>query len=96
MQRNIKTHFYQNRKYHDPVQINSSTDANRAVAQCILHLQIARYDADSAEVYDDETGELHAQIKRNMHGDITILYKRSPADYETRLAIGALFGKDNK
>jgi hypothetical protein len=71
-------------------------DANRAVAQCILHLQIARYDADSAEVYDDETGELHAVVTRSINGRIQIEYRRDPVKFETRLTIGALFGKVKK
>jgi hypothetical protein len=89
--RNIKTKFYINKRYSDPVRVNSSSNANVAVARCILHLQIGHYNADAAEVYDDETGELHAQIKRSVNGNIVIVYKRDPLKFQARLAIGSLF-----
>ena len=88
--RNIKTKYYVGKKYDEPVKVNTSIDANRAVATCILHMQINHYGATSAEVYDDASGQLHALIRRAISGTITIDYKRDPAKYETRLAIGAL------
>jgi hypothetical protein len=96
MQRYVKTKFYIGKRYHDPVQINSASDANTAVATCVLRMQINQYSATSAEVYDDNTGELHAIVTRSINGQIRIDYRRDPVKFETRLAIGALFGKDKK
>lgn len=82
--RTIKTVYY--RRGQDP-RVNRSTDANRAVATCVLHMQINQYGAHAAEVYDDETGALHAAIKRSVTGTITIVYSRDPAQYETKYAL---------
>ena len=81
MSRDIKTVYFLNREV---VRTNSSLDANRAVAQCILHMQINHYGANAAEVYDEATGQLHAQVKRKVNGDIVIVYRRDPTKYEYR------------
>lgn len=94
--RQIKTKFYAGRDYANPVKINSSSDANTAVATCVLHMQINHYGATTAEVYDDSSGQLHAIVKRSINGQLTISYRRDPVAFETRLAIGALFDKKNK
>jgi hypothetical protein len=85
----IKTVYYDRRA--QPLQINRSMDPNRAVAQCVLHMQINHYGASAAEVYDNETGELHAAIKRSIQGNLSIVYQRNPQDFERRYAIGFLF-----
>lgn len=85
----IKTVYY--RRGEDP-KITRSGNANRAVATCILHMQINQYGSHIAEVYDDDTGELHAQIKRSVSGTITIVYSRDPLKYETKYAPGYLLG----
>lgn len=95
MQRNIKTFYYvalpnQSHINLDPAFTNSSKDSNRAVAQCVYHMQINHYGARVAEVFDSESGELHAQVKRAINGNIEIVYKRDPAKFETRLALSAL------
>ena len=84
MSRVIKTTYYNHKR--QPVQNNSSTDANRAVAQCVLHMQINHYGASVAEVYDGQSGELHAVVARSKGGNIAITYKRDPAQYERKLA----------
>lgn len=97
--RNIKTKYYVNKRYSDPIQVNSGSDANIAVAKAVLHMQVAHYrdenrnPATACEVYDNESGQLHAVVTRSPLGQIQISYKRDPAKYETRLAIGALFDK---
>lgn len=83
----IKTVYY--RRGEDP-KITRSGNANRAVANCVLHMQINQYGSHLAEVYDDETGELHAQIKRSVTGAIHIVYSRDPLKYETKYAFGHL------
>lgn len=88
MSRDIKTAYYN--MQGDKVKTNTSTDSNRAVAQCVLHMQVNHYGARVAEVWDGESGELHAAIKRDFQGNIKITYKRDPKSYERRIAMSAL------
>lgn len=73
--RNIKTAYWYKGKC---VQINSSTNVDRAVGQAITHMRRNSYRAHYVEVYDaDEADLLHCQVKRNpATGDISI-YERS-------------------
>lgn len=95
--RQIKTKYYVGKRYADPIQTNSSKDANLSVATAVLHMQVAHYrdingnPATSCEVYDNDSGQLHAIVTRSPLGQIQIAYKRNPEMYEKRLAIGALF-----
>lgn len=88
MSRVIKTKYWVDyrAREEDTIRVNSSTNANQAVATCILHMQIDHYGAALAEVWDDETGALHAVIKRKANGNIEIVYKRNPKKFEVRLA----------
>lgn len=102
-ERNIKTKYYVNKRYGDPIRTNSASDANMAVAQAVLRMQIGFYTDDAGqaatacEVYDDASGQLHAVVTRSAAtGQIQIAYKRDPSKYETRLAIGAIMGKQKK
>lgn len=72
--------------------INKALNANRAVEKCVAHMQIDHYNAHLAEVYDVETGELHAQIKWNRDGTLRIYLKRNPRNFETKYAISHLIG----
>lgn len=83
----IKTVYF--RRGADP-KVNHSKNANRAVTTCIAHMQINHYGSHLAEVYDAETGELHAQVKRSKDGSLHIYYNRDPLEYETKYAIGHL------
>lgn len=83
----IKTVYH--RRGEDP-KVNRSKDANRAVAQCVRHMMINHYGSHLAEVYDAETGELHAQIKRSVDGSLKIVFQRDPSKYETKYAVSFL------
>jgi hypothetical protein len=72
--RNIKTVYY---FLHEAVKVTHSVWANNAVPNAIGHMQVNQYEATHCEVYDVANGELHAVIKRNVLGDITILFKRT-------------------
>ena len=85
--RTIKTVYFDHKR--QTIKTNSSLDANQAVGKAVLHMQINRYGATSAQVYDDSTGELHADIRRAQSGTITIVYKRDPTVYERRLSLEA-------
>lgn len=89
--RTIRTDFFESGSAL-PVQKNLSTDANRAVAQAVYMLQINRYGARVAQVYDIATGELHADLRRKMNGSIIVLYARNPQEYETRFSVTHLLG----
>lgn len=89
MTRTIKTVFFKPGSLTEWVRVNTSTDANRAVAQCVYFMQIDRYGANVAEVFDEEHGELHAVVKRNTTG-ITIVYKRDPQKHEVKYAVSHL------
>lgn len=77
--RPIKTAFYVS---GEVVHVNSSANPNRAVAQCVAHMQVNHYSATAAEVYDHSTGELHAVVKRHVQGNINIVFKRDPLAFE--------------
>lgn len=86
--RPIKTVFY---SAGDEVHTNSASNPNRAVAQCVAHMQVNHYGATAAEVYDHTTGELHAVVKRHVQGNINIIYKRDPLAFEPmRLAASSI------
>lgn len=63
------------------LKVNRASDPNRAVPNCIAHMQINKYGASIAEVWDTETSELHAVIRRSMNGNINIVYRRDPMNY---------------
>lgn len=88
--RPIKTVYH---RRGDKPQVNRSSDANRAVGTAVLHMQINQYASHVCEVYDEETGELHAQIKRSVDGTLKIVYSRDPSKYETRYATSFLIVK---
>ena len=69
----IKTVYYFRGKV---LKINHALYANNAVPQCVYHMQLNRYAASTAEVFDETDGTLHAVIKRGMGGMITIVFKR--------------------
>lgn len=69
-----------------------SKDANRAVAQCVRHMIVNHYGSHLAEVYDDGTGELHAQLKLMKDGTLVVYMKRDAKQFETRWALSYLIG----
>lgn len=71
--RTIQTTYYFNKMV---VKNTASLHANNAVPNCVKHLQTNDYEANVAEVYDSETGELHAVITRRVNGSIVIIFKR--------------------
>jgi hypothetical protein len=87
-ERTIRTTYYGTKL--EALRNNSSSDANRAVATCVLHMQIDHYGAQAAEVYDTETGELHAAVRRWKDGSLRIVYQRDPRSHERKFAVAAL------
>jgi hypothetical protein len=52
--------------------------AATAVPNAIMHMQMDDYTATCCEVWDEVNGELHAVIKRNVKGNISIVFSRIP------------------
>ena len=72
--RPIQTVFYQGK---DAIKITRSKWANSAVPNAVKHMQTHQYEATHCEVYDIESGILHAVLKMPIGGtEIRILFKR--------------------
>lgn len=84
MKRLVKTSYMDGS--YDRIKVTSSSDANRAVANCVMRMQVNEYGATVAEVYDDETGDLHAVVKRWVDGRLNIVYHRDPIIYAEKVA----------
>ena len=72
--RTIQTTYFGNRNV--VLKVNKASYANSAVLRAVDHMQMNDYGARVAEVFDDETSELHAVITNNVKGEIRIIYKR--------------------
>lgn len=68
----IKTTFYKGKTL---LKINHAKHANAAVVRAVGHMQTNHYGATVAEVYDEQTGELHAVLTRSISG-MKIVFKR--------------------
>lgn len=71
--RPVITQYFRDKKL---LRVNAAKWVNKAVVNCINHLQLNHYGATLAEVYDGITGELHAVVHHNAVGKITILFQR--------------------
>ena len=71
--RNIRTDYSFRGKL---LKTTRSLYANNAVPNCVNHMQFNHYEASVAEVYDENTGDVHAVITRNIHGKMVIVLKR--------------------
>jgi hypothetical protein len=74
--RPIQTVYYEDIRGRHPVKITRSRWALNAVPNCVKRMQLNEYGATLAEVYDTETGELHAVIRHTMDREIKILFQR--------------------
>lgn len=68
----IKTTFYKGKNL---IKTNHSKHSNSAVIRAVGHMQTNQYGATVAEVYDEESGELHAVLTRSVSG-MKIVFKR--------------------
>lgn len=69
--RTIKTIYYRGRKV---VKQNRALHPENAVLCAVEHLHSNKYQALTAEIFDEETGVLYAVIRRGFKG-INILFK---------------------
>lgn len=80
----IRTDYYFGGKI---VKVTRSLHANSASKNCFDHMQTNDYEATVAEVYDEDTGELHAVIRRRVGGEadpvhVSTAFKRKPEPKE--------------
>lgn len=73
VKRPITTVYYERKKV---VKTTHAGRANRAVLNCVNHLQLNHYGASLAEIFDTVSGVLHAVIAYSVVGKITIIFKR--------------------
>jgi hypothetical protein len=86
----VKTvYFIRGRKPYVP---RRSTNPNRAVMTAVGHMQINQYGAHLCEVYNAETGERYAAIKRSVTGRLTIDYDYDTRAKETRYSLAFVLG----
>jgi hypothetical protein len=76
----IKSHYYLGKEL---MRRNSASNPLRAVSRCVEHLRLNSYQATHAEVFDASNGKLHAVVKRDIHGNVHILYERKLQATET-------------
>lgn len=74
MNRPIRTRYFRGK--HSPVRETAAGTACAAVPNAVMHMQLNHYDATECEVWNDETGELHAVIRRSVTGRISILFNK--------------------
>lgn len=85
--RTIRTQYFANGKLVRTIQ---AVYPDSAVVNCVTHMQLNSYSADSAEVYDSVTGELHAQVSRKKKGDLNVHYERDPLEFNRPMRRSAL------
>lgn len=68
--------------YHErtPIRVNAGLRVDRAVSRAVGHLESGKYPlADAVEVFDRETGRLHAVIRKGTR-ETTIIYSRKESE----------------
>ena len=55
--------------------INAAGSGTTAVPRAVMHMRSNLYEASVAEVYNHDTGKLHAVLRRSVTGKVTILYE---------------------
>lgn len=55
--------------------INAAGSGTTAVPLAVMHMRCNSYEADVAEVFNNDTGKLHAVLRRSVTGKVTILYE---------------------
>lgn len=80
MARSIQTTYYSRGigRSKQEVKVNLAKHARTAVLNAIDHMQMDHYGAAVAEVYDLETGELHAVITSAVTGKLSLVFLRDP------------------
>ncbi len=79
---NIRTQYF---VAATKVKLTCAEHANSAVLRAVNNMQMNTYGADSAEIYDKESGALHAQIARSKTGAILITYYRDATAFKNVL-----------
>jgi hypothetical protein len=72
-ERPIQTVYYRGKQI---LRVNNAKWPNSAVLRCVDSMQLNKYGATTAEVFDNTTGELHAVVTHSVVGKIQIIFKR--------------------
>lgn len=78
--RKIRTDYYYRGEL---VKVTRAVHPNRANVNAFRHMQINEYGAGIAEVYDEGTGELHAQFSLSAAGVLRTTFSRDPSQFIT-------------
>jgi hypothetical protein len=78
----VRTVFYRGREVVRTIAAGKSLNA---VANCTRHMRKNTYEATHAEVYNTANGKLYAVMKRDVHGNLHILFEAPPTkeDFES-------------
>lgn len=79
MKMNIVTHYIHK---HNVVKINRALNPNSAILRCVNNMQTNFYGADVAQVFNEDTAQLYAEIIRQKDNSIRISYRYDPRDYK--------------
>lgn len=82
---NIATAYYDHK--HKVIKITRSKNPNNASVNCFARLIMNTYGATYAEVYEMNTGIVHAQFKASKAGKVEYTYKYNPRDFNAPLRI---------
>lgn len=82
---NIRTRYYDRR--HKVIKTTASSNPNNAAVNCFARLVMNVYGATYAEVYEADTGIVHAQFKASVAGKVEYTYKYDPRDFNAPLRI---------
>lgn len=74
--RPIRAVFYEDFKATKAIKINRGKHPEKMVQRCHAHMRKNTYGAVLAEVFNENTGKLHSQVKRKINGDLEIHFER--------------------
>lgn len=79
--RPIRSEFFEGaRRNRNPVKVNRGRWALTAVPNAVMHMQLDTYGARLCEVWDERTGELYAQVRRKVTGELEIVFMKQPEE----------------
>lgn len=64
------------RRGKEVVRVNSAGTGTNAVPLCVKHMRANDYEATVAEVHNERNGRLYAVVKRDVQGNVHILYEQ--------------------
>jgi hypothetical protein len=75
----VRTVYYRGKQV---VKKTASGRPDNAVPNCVRHMRKNEYEATVAEVYHTDDGKLYAVMRRDVQGNLHILYQHKPTKDE--------------